>query len=80
MATEDWRKANVTTVFKKCKKHDARNYRLVSLTLVPWKVVKQLILETKEGKKMIRSNQHGFAKGKSCLTNVINFYSEMTGR
>jgi len=25
-----------------------------------------------------RSSQHGFTNGKSCLTNLINFYDEMT--
>lgn len=29
--------------------------------------------------KVIMSNQHGFMKGKSCLTNVIAFYNEMSG-
>jgi len=31
---EDWRKANVTPVFKKGKKEDPGNYRLVSLTSI----------------------------------------------
>ena len=33
---EDWRKASVTAVFKKGKKEDPGNYKLVSLTSIPW--------------------------------------------
>jgi len=45
--------------------------------------MEQLILDiiTKEveKKKVIRSSQHGFTKGKSCLTNLITFCDSMTG-
>ncbi|KAK4825859.1 LOW QUALITY PROTEIN: hypothetical protein QYF61_003133, partial [Mycteria americana] len=30
-------------------------------------------------RKILRCSQHGFTKGQSCLTNLINFYNEMTG-
>lgn len=75
---KDWRKANVMLVFKK----DPENSRPVSLSSIPGKVVEQLILENISRhiweKKIIRSTLHGF-KGKSCLTNFNDFYSEMIG-
>jgi len=80
---EDWRKANVTPIFKKGKKEDPGKYGLVSLTSIPGKMMEQLILEViikhVEEKKVIRSSQHGFTKGKSCLSNLIAFYDGMTG-
>jgi len=64
---KDWEKAIVTPVCKKGKKEDPGNYRLVSLTSIPGKVMKHLILEViikqVEEKKVIRSSQHGFTKG-----------------
>ncbi|PKU38775.1 rna-directed dna polymerase from mobile element jockey- hypothetical protein [Limosa lapponica baueri] len=80
---EDWRKAKVMLVFKKDMKEDPGNYRLVNLTSIPRKVMEQLILDVisnhVEEKKVIGSGQHGFTKGKSCLTNLIAFYDRMTG-
>jgi len=72
---EDWRKANVTPIFKKDKKEDTGNYRPVSFTSIPGKVMEQLILgviiKLVEEKKVIRSRQHGFTKGKSCFINFL---------
>jgi len=79
---EDWKKASVTPVFKKGKKEDPGNYRPVSLTSIPGKVMEQLIPDVickqVEEKKVVRSSQHGFTKGKSCLTNMNAFYDSMT--
>jgi len=64
---KDWRKANITPVFKKGKKEDPGNYRPLSLTSIPRKAMEQLTLDViskqVEKKKVIRSRQHGFRRG-----------------
>ncbi|GAB0179383.1 mitochondrial enolase superfamily member 1 [Grus japonensis] len=78
---EDWRKANVTPIFKKGKKEDPGP---VSLTLILGKVMEQLILESIsrqiKDKNIIRNSKYGFTKRKSWLTNLINSYDEVTGQ
>jgi len=68
---------------KRARRRTQESYRPVSLTSIPGKVMERLILDViskqVEEKKVLRSSQHGFTKGKSCLTNLIAFYDGMTG-
>jgi len=71
----------VTPIYKG-QKEDPGNYRPVSLTSVLGKIMEQFILSALTGRVKdnhgIRPSQHGFMKGRSCLTNLISFYDQVT--
>ena len=71
----DWKCANVTTVFKKGSKKEACNYRPVSLTYVPCKILEHIIFHHIMGHldahHVLVNYQHGFRQGHSCESQLI---------
>ena len=69
-------------LFKKSKRDKPEKYRPVSLTSIVGKlfesIIKDNIVEHLGKHSLIKDNQHGFTKGKSCLTNLLSFIDAVT--
>ncbi|CAM5157187.1 unnamed protein product [Eretmochelys imbricata] len=79
---EDWKRANIMSIYKKGNKDNLGNYRPVSLTSAIGKIMEQIIKQSickhLEDKKVINNSHHGFVKNKSCQTNLIAFFDRVT--
>jgi hypothetical protein len=65
---EDWKRANVTPIFKKGSKSDPGNYRPVSLTSVCCKLLESIfrdeLMNHLQYNSLLNQSQHGFLPGK----------------
>ena len=72
---ETWKEANITPIHKKDNKTDPANYRPISLTVVPCKMMERMIRDVMMNhlikNKLIAEEQHSFVLNKSCLTNLL---------
>lgn len=79
---DDWRTANVTPIHKKGDRTDPSNYRPVSLTSQVCKVLESIIrdkiVDHLEANNLLNEAQHGFRKGRSCLTNILETLEQWT--
>ena len=80
----DWRKANIMPLFKKGDKHQASNYRPVSLTSVTCKVLEHIIHSNVINhflhQDILCDNQHGFRSKRSCETQLITTLQSITSQ
>ena len=76
----DWKKANVPPIFKKGKREFVENYRPVSLLPVISKVQERYVASrlVPHVKKILYPFQHGFQKGKSCVTQLIEVFYDIS--
>jgi len=80
---DDWKQAIVTPIFKKGNRNKADNYRPVSLTSIIGKtfeaIIRDALVRHPDDNHLITDSQHGFRKGQSCLTNLLEFRDKVPG-
>ena len=81
---KEWFLANICPLFKKSDRSLAGNYRPVSLTCVPCKLLEHIvcsnIMANLDEYKLLPDRQHAFRKGHICetqLTTVINDWAKI---
>ena len=71
-----YKKQTITPVYKKGSKAEAANYRPISLTshIIKSfeKIIRKVLVHHLEQNNLLCKHQHGFLKGRSCLTQLIH--------
>lgn len=77
-----WKEAAVTPIFKKGKKAVPANYRPVSMTSIPCKIlekwVREVLVHHLQEHDLLSDHQHGFISKRSCTTNLLATIDEWT--
>jgi hypothetical protein len=78
----DWKRANISPIFKKGKKCEVNNYRPVSLTCIACKILERIIRDTLMthfiNNKFFSTKQFGFLKGRSTVTQLLKILDDWT--
>ena len=79
---EEWKKAIITPVFKKGASGQVRNYRPISLTRVPSKILVRIIankvMDHLKSNNILHPAQRGFLKGRSTCSNLLECLNDWT--
>lgn len=75
----EWKLANVTPIHKGGSKESPQNYRPISLTSIPCKMLEHIILHYLNATldNILHNRQHGFRKGMSCDTQLCSTYHDI---
>ena len=78
----EWKTAHVTPIYKKGGKQRAENYRPVSLTVILCKILESIvtdsIVEHMLRHDFITEHQHGFLRGRSTVTQLLETIEDWT--
>jgi len=78
---DDWRTANICPIFKKGASSNPANYRPVSLTCIASKLFEHIITSNIMGhldrQGIIYDKQHGFRRGRSCETQLLELTHDL---
>lgn len=79
---QEWKVGNITPIFKKGSRADVSNYRPVSLTSICCKlfekIIRNALLQHMAENKFMTDCQHGFVKGRSCTTQLLQVLDRWT--
>ena len=77
-----WKLANVTPLYKKGPTQQVTNYRPISLTSIICKSMEKCanasLMNHMESNQLFTNDQHGFRKGRSCITQLIEVMEDWT--
>ena len=72
---KDWKKANISAIYKKGKKSLPNNYRPVSLTAIVCKIMESIIrdavIKHMKTNNLFSDKQFGFLSGRSCMLQLL---------
>jgi hypothetical protein len=79
---DTWKDAYITPVFKNGSPYLPENYRPISLLSIVSKILERIVhkqlFQQCEDLGILPASQHGFMPGRSCLTNLLSTYDEIT--